>query len=276
MTRLPRIAAIHDLSGFGRCALTVILPTLSAMGVQVCPLPTAVLSAHMGYPNPAVVDLSDFLEDTANHWAATDLHFDAIYIGFLASPRQIALVEQFIARFADEDTLVLIDPVMADHGKLYTCFGDGFAAEMTRLTHCAGLITPNITEAALLLGERYENCPQQPDGYRFWVERLSNGGRRSVVLTGVQSSPQQIGAMVFDRNSGSIATVSAPLVAQHYPGTGDLLASVLLGGLLQGRTLTESAQQAVNFVSGCAAYTLVAGTPALEGVQFEVLLRNLM
>ena len=276
MTRLPRIAAIHDLSGFGRCALTVILPALSAMGVQVCPLPTAVLSAHMGYPNPIVVDLSDFMVGTTNHWAATDLHFDAIYTGFLASSRQIALVEQFIARFADENTLVLVDPVMADHGTLYTCFGAAFAADMAAFTHSASLITPNITEAALLLGEPYNARPTHADGYRSWVERLSDVGKRSVVLTGVEPAPNQIGAMLFDHHSGQLTTVSAPLVAQHYPGTGDLLASVLLGGLLQNRSLTASAQQAVDFVSACAAYTLKAATPPVEGVQFEVLLRNLM
>ena len=276
MTRLPRIAAIHDLSGFGRCALTVILPALSAMGVQVCPLPTAVLSAHMGYPNPAVTDLSDFIANATNHWAATNLHFDAIYTGFLASPRQIALVEQFIAQFADEHTRILVDPVMADHGKLYACFDSAFAAEMTRLTNTATLITPNITEAALLLGEPYSSRPTQLDGYRSWVERLSDCGRRSVVLTGVQPSPEQIGAMVFDQTNGQITTIAAPLVAQHYPGTGDLLASVLLGGLMQNRTLAASVQQAVDFVSACAAHTLAAGTPPMEGVQFEALLRNLM
>ena len=276
MTRLPRIAAIHDLSGFGRCALTVILPTMSAMGVQVCPLPTAVLSTHMGYQNPAVVDLSDFLSGTTNHWAAADLRFDAIYTGFLASTAQVALVENFIARFAQTETLVLVDPVMADHGKLYACFDDGFATEMTRLTRCASLITPNLTEATLLLGERYDSRPTRADDCRTWVERLSDGGRRSVLLTGVQSSPDQIGAMLFDRSSGQTAAVSAPLVPQHYPGTGDLLASVLLGRLLQSKPLAESAQQAVDFVSACAAYTHDAGTPPLEGVQFEALLRNLM
>ena len=275
MTRLPRIAAIHDLSGFGRCALTVILPTMSAMSLQVCPLPTAVLSAHMGYPSPAVVDLSDFMASATDHWAAEGLRFDAIYTGFLASSRQIALAGDFIARFA-QDALVFVDPVMADHGKLYACFDDGFAAEMARLTRCANLITPNLTEAALLLGEAYDCRSTQADDYRIWVERLSDDGRRSVVLTGVQPSPQQIGATIFDHNNGQIVTASAPLIAQHYPGTGDLLASVLLGRLLQGCSLAESTQQAVDFVSRCAAYTEKAGTPPLEGVQFEALLHSLM
>lgn len=275
MSNLPRVAAIHDISGFGRCALTVIIPTLSAMKIQVCPVPTAVLSTHMGYKSPAVEDLTTLMAQTREHWSNLDLKFDAIYTGFLASHEQITVVEDFIRRFAGENTLILVDPVMADHGSLYQCFDASFAEHMNKLTESAGLITPNLTEAALLLGEVYIDRPTDLKNYSEWAERLSEG-KRDVVLTGVQCSEDRIGAIVYDVKKQESRVVQAPLVGQQYPGTGDLFASVLLGNMIQGRTLVQAAQQAVDFVSDCASYTLQAGTPPMEGVQLEALLSKLM
>ena len=275
----PRIAAIQDISGFGRCSLTVVLPVLSAMGSQCCPLLTASLSAHTAFPpsdKATFLDLTGQMEGTTAHWAELGVTFDAIYSGFLGSADQIRIIERFYQQFRGEHTRVLVDPVMGDHGKPYrTCTPD-LCAKMRQLADQADCITPNWTEAALLLDEDYANRPTEETGIRNWLERLSLDGRRSVVLTGVSLTEGQIGAGYFDRITGTTGFAMAHQEPAHFPGTGDLFASVLLGALMRGDELPGSVRQAVDFVQRCVACTLEVGTPPLEGVQFEPLLKELV
>ena len=275
----PRIAAIQDISGFGRCSLTVVLPVLSAMGSQCCPLLTASLSAHTAFPpsdKATFLDLTGQMEGTTAHWAELGVTFDAIYSGFLGSADQIRIIERFYQQFRGEHTRVLVDPVMGDHGKPYrTCTPD-LCAKMRQLADQADCITPNWTEAALLLDEDYANRPTEEKGIRNWLERLSLDGRRSVVLTGVSLTEGQIGAGYFDRTTGTTGFAMAHQEPAHFPGTGDLFASVLLGALMRGDELPGSVRQAVDFVQRCVACTLEVGTQPLEGVQFEPLLKELV
>ncbi len=275
----PRIAAIQDISGFGRCSLTVVLPVLSAMGSQCCPLLTASLSAHTAFPpsdKATFLDLTGQMEGTTAHWAELGVTFDAIYSGFLGSADQIRIIERFYQQFRGEHTRVLVDPVMGDHGKPYrTCTPD-LCAKMRQLADQADCITPNWTEAALLLDEDYANRPTEEKGIRNWLERLSLDGRRSVVLTGVSLTEGQIGAGYFDRITGTTGFAMAHQEPAHFPGTGDLFASVLLGALMRGDELPGSVRQAVDFVQRCVACTLEVGTQPLEGVQFEPLLKELV
>ena len=279
MYHIPKVAAVHDLSGLGRCSLTVVLPVLSAMGAQCCPLPTAVLSAHTAFPKSdkaAFRDLTDELALTAAHWAELGVGFSAIYSGFLGSPRQIGLLRNFITAFRREDTLVLVDPVMGDHGKPYRTYTSEMCALMAQLAAEADLITPNLTEAALLLGEDFHSIPTTQNGTGEWLKRLSMDGKRSVVLTGVSFTPGTVGAGCYDSGSGRVRFALATQEPGQFSGTGDLFASVALGALLRGETLEEAVAQAVEFVRACVSRTLAAGTPVLEGVQFEPMLRELM
>ena len=181
----PCVAAIHDMSGFGRCSLTVAIPVLAAMGVQCCPLPTAFLSTHTGgFENFTFLDMTDEMPKVAAHWKSLGLRFQAVYSGFLGSERQIGIVEDFIRDFRTPDSVVVVDPVMGDHGDVYQTYTPAMCAGMARLAEQADVITPNLTEAALLLGIPYAALPAGEDGCREIVERLSLGGRRSVVLTG--------------------------------------------------------------------------------------------
>lgn len=275
----PRIAAIQDISGFGRCSLTVVLPVLSAMGSQCCPLLTASLSAHTAFPpsdKATFLDLTGQMEGTTAHWAELGVTFDAIYSGFLGSADQIRIIERFYQQFRGEHTRVLVDPVMGDHGKPYrTCTPD-LCAKMRQLADQADCITPNWTEAALLLDEDYANRPTEETGIRNWLERLSLDSKRSVVLTGVSLTEGQIGAGYFDRITGTTGFAMAHQEPAHFPGTGDLFASVLLGALMRGDELPGSVRQAVDFVQRCVACTLEVGTQPLEGVQFEPLLKELV
>lgn len=275
----PKVAAVHDLSGFGRCSLTVILPVLSAMGLQCCPILAAYLSTHMGFPpssHAVFLDMSDQLKQTVAHWAELGLSFQAIYSGFLSSERQIDSLEALIGHFRTSDTLVLVDPVMGDHGKPYRTYTPQLCRRMADLAEQADLITPNLTEAAILLGEDYHARPTDEAGTALWLERLSLDGRRSVVLTGVSFQEGLLGAGWLDRKGGSVQFSMARREPGSFGGTGDLFAAVLLGSLLGGHDLAASAEAAVQFVARCVAHTLALGTPPVEGVQFEPLLGELM
>lgn len=269
----PRIAAIHDLSCFGRCSLTIALPVLSAMGCQCCPLPTALLSAHTGFPGNTFLDLTVEMGRIADHWAAMDLQFDAIYSGFLGSADQVDTVARFFDTFKKSDTAVIVDPVMGDHGTAYRTCTPELCRGMRVLAENSDVITPNLTEAALLLDRPYEEI-RQADAYEV-VRRLSLGGRRSVVLTGYSSEPGQTGTLCFDRDSGESKAVQTPREPQDFSGTGDLFASVLAGGVAKGVPLFQAAQAAADFVRDCIARTLAEGLTAQDGVDFEPLLGQL-
>lgn len=279
MNCAPRVAAIHDLSGLGRCSLTVILPVLSVMGAQCCPLPTAVLSAHTAFPQPqlaAFQDLSDTMEQSLLHWEALGVGFDAIYSGFLGSSRQIGILRRAITSLRQKETLILVDPVMGDNGKIYRTLTPEMCRLMGSLSRDAHIITPNLTEAAILLGEAPGARPAGQAGVEEWLERLSLDGQRSVVITGISLAEGTIGAGCLDRRGGKIRFAMSRHENGSFSGTGDLFASVLLGGLLRGETLSSAVAQSVEFVRECVAYTLAAGTPPLDGVQFEPLLGKLL
>ena len=269
----PRIAAIHDLSCFGRCSLTIALPVLSAMGCQCCPLPTALLSAHTGFPGNTFLDLTVEMGRIADHWAAMNLQFDAIYSGFLGSADQVDTVARFFDTFKKSGTAVIVDPVMGDHGTAYRTCTPELCRGMRVLAENSDVITPNLTEAALLLDRPYEEI-RQADAYEV-VRRLSLGGRRSVVLTGYFSEPGQTGALCFDRDSGESKAVQTPREPQDFSGTGDLFASVLAGGVARGVPLFQAAQAAADFVRDCIARTLAEGLTEQDGVDFEPLLGQL-
>lgn len=275
----PRVAAIHDMSGFGRCSLTVAIPVLSAMGVQCCPLPTAYLSTHTGgFTGYTFLDMTDEMPKTAAHWAELGIHFDAVYTGFMGSEAQMDIVADFVRTFRRDDTTVFVcDPVMGDHGKIYKTYTPAMCAGMTRLAEMADVIVPNFTEAAVLLGEDYSfhALAQDEAGCRSIVERLSRNGERSVVLTGVSLRKGEIGVCLYDRAGGGTEFLFDEFVGKEFHGTGDVFASVLTGALVQGKPLREAVRLAEAFVRECAKQTMPQKLPAREGVDFEPVLWKL-
>lgn len=263
-----RAAAVHDLSGFGRCSLTVALPVLSAMGVQVSCLPTAVLSTHTGgFQGYTFRDLTGDMRPFFSHWLREGLAFDALYTGYLGSAEQIGIVGDFLSAFRTDQNLILVDPVMGDHGQLYSLYTPDMAAGMRRLCARADVIVPNMTEAALLTGMEYREDGHEEKYLEEICLRLLELGAGQVALTGVSPAPGRIGAACHD---GRRMTVYAPpRVDAHYDGTGDLFASVLLGGLLHGRGLEAAARLAADFTRDCVARSVQNGTNPHEGVDFE-------
>lgn len=273
MERAHRVAAVHDLSCFGRCSLAVILPVLSVMGVQCCPMPTAVLSTHTGGFGPvARTELAGQLAGTLEHWVGLGLDFDGVYTGYLSSVEQARLAEGALERLAKVGGLSVVDPVLGDGGRLYPSVTPELAAAMGRLCARADVITPNLTEAAVLLGKPAGQLPE--DGRRL-ARQLSCEGRRSVVVTGISPSPGETGAAWFDRQTGRDGLCLGPREPGNYPGTGDLFAAVLTGSLVQGEDLETGTARAVDFVRSCVGHTGQLGAPAREGVVFEPLLARL-
>ena len=274
-TEPKKILCIHDLSGMGRCSLAVILPVLSVMGCQPVALPTVVLSTHTGgLGTPARLDGAAYGLAALEHYRELGVEFDCIYTGYLGGEEQVALAEKAFDLWPAARKVV--DPVMGDNGKAYSTVTPALIDRMRGLCRRADLILPNATEAALLLGEEYADAPGSETAARAWLERLSRDGRRSVVLTGLSFTGGEIGAGYFDAADGRTGFAMARQEPAHFPGTGDLFASVVLGSLLRGEALCSGVRKAVEFVQRCARHTLALGTPVLEGVQFEPLLRELM
>lgn len=273
----PRVAAIHDLSGFGRCSLTIVQPTLSAMGVQCCPLPTAYLSTHTGgFGENTFLDLTDQMAPVTAHWHSLGLRFDGIYTGFMGSREQISLTADFIRTFHSAGTTVLVDPVMGDHGRAYRTYTPEMCRAMGDLAVLADVITPNPTEAAILLGEAYTALRlDDEEACRRLAWALSLDGRRSVALTGVAPKKGMVGAVCFDRETGETTFALQPEVAGQFHGSGDLFASVLAGDLARGEGLARSAERAAWFTSMCIRRTGELGLPEREGLDLEPLLWRL-
>lgn len=265
-----RVAAVHDISCFGRCSLTVALPILSAAGVETSVIPTAVLSTHTGgFTDFTYRDLTQDIRPIADHWASLGLTFDALYTGFLGSFEQLELLGEFFDRFGSKDNLILVDPVMADNGKLYTIFSPEFPKGMAALCRKADIIVPNLTEAALLLDEPYNPGPYTQEYIEGLLRRLSELGPRRIVLTGVSFDETKLGAAAFDRDAGTVRYAFSDRVEGYYHGTGDVFASALLGALLNGQTLESSTQIAVDFTVESIRRTKAAGTDIRFGVDFE-------
>jgi len=266
-----RILAIHDISGFGRCSLTVALPIISAMGFECVCVPTAVLSAHTGIEGYTCRDLTDDIPGVLTHYRDLGLEFDAIYSGFLGSARQIELVKAFVEAFRKNGTLFVCDPVMADNGELYPVFDDAFVHEMRSLCTAADVIVPNLTEAALLLGVPYNNMPAVTDV----LHGLQNLGASTAVLTGVEDDNNGLGAACID-GVGDINYAYAEKSPGAYCGGGDVFASVLTGALTKGIALQKAMARAVDFTAAAVKNTYTNGGNPLHGLMFEGLLEHLM
>jgi pyridoxine kinase len=274
---IPRVAAIHDLSGFGRNSLSVVIPVLSTMGAQAIALPTAVLSTHTGgFEGYAFEDLTDFMRKTILHWTQLDIHFHCLYSGFLGSPAQVELVADFIGSQQKNRPLVVVDPVLADNGRLYATMSMDMVAGMRRLIRQAGIITPNLTEAALLLGEEYQ--PElEEEKLKNWLRRLAEMGPATVVITSapLKSRGKATSVVAFDRPSGHFWRVPCVYIPANYPGTGDVFTSVLTGSLLQGDSLPAALDRSVQFVTQAIRASYGFDYPRRNGVLLERVLSSL-
>lgn len=265
-----RVAAIHDISGFGKCSLTVALPVISAAGIETSVIPTAVLSSHTAVqPGYTCRDLTEDLLPFAHHWSQMGLTFDAIYSGYLGSTDQIDIVCEIVDRFKTDKTTVVVDPAMADNGRMYALFDDKFAGEMLKLCRKADIIVPNVTEAMFLLGKNYFDGPYTKDFIEETLRSLGELGPKSIVLTGVWFDDDSLGAACYDKMTGKTDYYLSKRVDGMFHGTGDVFASALTAALVRGKTLVDSTKIAVDFTVDSIKRTAAGGTDHRYGVDFE-------
>ena len=273
---VPRLAMINDIAGFGRCSTTVSLPVISVMKVQVCPVPTSVLSNHLGFPLCHFDDYTSHMRDYIKIWKELGLTFDGLYCGFLGNEGQIDIVREFVEMF--RPPLFLLDPVMGDHGRAYSSITETHVQKMKELLPLADIITPNITEACLLTGTPWKVGEWTMQELSGLCERLASlclkdSVSASIVITGIRQGDFLVNFLWDD---GVYTTVASPIAGASRPGTGDIFASILAADAVRGETLLSSVQKAANFVGLCIAGSEKAGTPVQEGVVFEKYLAALL
>lgn len=270
LPKLPRMAAIHDLSGLGKCSLTVALPIVSATGVECCCIPTALLSTHTGgFDDWTFTDLSGDIIPIAEHWHGLGVGFDAIYSGYLASEAQGRLLERAIELLRGEDTLVIVDPAMADNGRYYANLGDGMTECFRRLIKKADIITPNITEACFLTGMEYRTGVHAKDYVAELIDRLSDLGPAFVAVTGVSTENGSVGIVARDNRSGKMCSVMSTTLDGMFHGSGDVFASAFAALLTRGASLEDALGTAEEFVTAAIERTAARGTPRQYGLDFE-------
>ena len=248
-----RVLTIQDISCVGQCSLTVALPILSACGVETCVLPSAVLSTHTAFPGATFRDLTEDMPKIAAHWKAADIRFDAICSGYLGSTMQMGYVADIFETLGKDGCVRIVDPAMADHGKLYRGFDEAFVEAMKAFCAKADYLMPNVTEACLLTDTPYREKVDK-DFFEALLQKLLALGPKCVILTGATEDPEKTGVAVAE--GACIRFYSHEKMAESRHGTGDLFAAVFTGALLRGKAPMEAAQMAGDFVAECIRRTL--------------------
>lgn len=282
---MKKIALINDLSGFGKCSLTAAIPVISVMGIQACPLPTAILSAQTGFAEYFCEDFTDKMDAITGRWKKMDVSFDGIYSGYLADALQIEKVQYFLEQFQQENTLYLADPVMGDYGNPYDMFSQKFLQGMRELTLRADVLTPNLTELCLLADTSYEELithRQEPDYLKriraICEELLARSGRQqTIMVTGIirpGQGQELVGNLAV--SAQDCVHIENPYTGKSFSGTGDLFASVICGSLVKGLTIKQAMEKAAYFLQDAIEEATREAIPSVHGVCFEKYLSRLL
>ncbi len=276
---MKKVAVINDLSGFGKCSLTAAIPVLNVQGIQVCPLPTAVLSNQTGYPDYCSVNFTENISSFINQWKKLEPHFDGILTGFVSDIKQIKIIEDFCRDFKKDDTILVVDPVMADNGKIYPVYSDELCNEVKRLAMNADIITPNLTEFCVLTDTDYSEIIKYAYSDKivsFLTEKaklLFENGIKTVIVTSVPVNEGMVTNCIITPNG--IETVSSRKFAGSFSGTGDLFASVVCGAVLKGESVYDAVCRATRFLEASISATVCECTRPEDGICFEPFLKLL-
>ena len=271
--RQKKIAAVNDMTGFGRCSLAASIPIISRLGVQCCAVPTAILSNHTGFPSYFLDDYTQHFSAYTDEWKKLGLRFQGILTGFLGSAEQFAMVERFLSDFTGEDTIVCVDPVMGDYGRIYSSYTDEMCRAMRRLVSCADVITPNLTEACILTDMPYHEGVWRRGELSEILARLWALGPKKIVVTGIPQGE-------FIANLSSVDGGKPALTRQHRAGeqrngTGDVFSSIVIADAVNGVPFDRSVRRASSFVKKCILRSMELGLPTTDGVCFEEVLGEL-
>lgn len=264
---IPRIAAVHDLCGYGKCSLGVAIPVLSAAGCDVCPVPTSLFSAHTRFPVFHMHDTTDMLSPYLDAWNAEGIELDAIYSGFLGAAEQVGAIQRLYREHPQ--ALRIVDPVMGDGGKQYPTYTDELCAAMGDLVNGADVLSPNLTEASILTGIAYQGQDVDEAYVRTMIDALVSQGAKTVVLKGIVHEGEQIIRNYIGGADVAFAEVTSELLPYMLHGTGDLFASALLAAIMCGRSLLDAVDFAGSFVRDAMRVTCLQPDYEVRGVSFE-------
>ena len=271
LKKLPRVLAIHDISCYGKCSLTVALPVISACGIEVAPLPTAVLSTNTSFENFVFEDFTEPMGKVTSHWKDINLKFDAVYSGFLGSVEQIDSIKNIINEF--EISNVIVDPVMGDKGVIYKTYTKDMCENMKTLVAVSDITMPNLTEACILTDEDYNAADTSSEGIRKMTQKISDLGTKNVVIKGIERGSKLYNCILSD---GEYIEREVDLLPFRMHGTGDLFSSVFAGTYMSGKTLIESVDKAADFVIDVMKYSKETEEFGRRGPCFEPFLHKLI
>lgn len=273
LKKQKKIAIVNDVTGFGRCSVAVALPIISAMKIQCCPVPTAILSAHTGFPSFFFDDYTPHMRDYINNWKEINLQFDGICTGFLGSKEQIDVVVEFLDNFKTKNTIVMVDPVMGDYGKLYSTYTQEMCDEMKKLIKYADVMTPNLTEACRLLDIPYPERALDPNQLESIAKKLCTKGPSKIVITGLQHNGN-IRNFIYETGK-PYTIIEAKKIGEDRSGTGDVFSSIVAASIVKGVDIVTAVKKATDFISKAIDYTVKIDTPINEGICFEEYLNEL-
>jgi Pyridoxal/pyridoxine/pyridoxamine kinase len=273
LNKQKKIAVVNDVTGFGRCSVAVALPIISAMKIQCCPLPTAILSAHTGFSNFFFHDYTPHMRDYMDNWKELNLEFDGICTGFLGSKEQIDIVVEFLEKFKTKNTTVMVDPVMGDYGQLYSTYTQEMCHEMKRLIKYADVMTPNLTEACRLLDIPYPNRRLSPEELEDIAKELCTKGPDKIVITGLQYNGN-IQNFIYETGK-PYTIIDVKKIGEDRSGTGDIFTSIVVSNIVKGVDIVTAVKKATDFISKAIDYTAKIGTPVHDGICFEEYLNEL-
>lgn len=268
-----RVAIINDMSGIGKCSLTVAIPIFSCLNLTPCPFPTAILSSQTGYPEFTFLDFTEEMVNYENVWDKLQVKFKGIHTGFLGSEKQINIVENFIKKH--KESFILVDPVMADNGRIYGTYTESMCNKIKNLVNFADIVTPNATESLILAKENYKNYICGVEHFKEIAKKISNMGPKKVVITGIIEG-DMISNLAYDRNEDKTFIVTSKYNKTSYSGTGDIFSSILCGMLLNGFDLEKSVKKATDFIYKTVQYTSKFKTDTNDGIMFEAFLKELI
>lgn len=282
---MKKIALINDLSGFGKCSLTAAIPVISIMGIQACPLPTAILSAQTGFESYFCDDYTDRMNCFTDEWKKMQVAFDGIASGFLAGNEQIKKVLYFLRQFKTKDSLYLLDPVLGDNGSLFKCFSKELLTGMRELSDYADVMTPNLTELCLLAEADYDELVsyKHNEDYTKRIQDVCESflqqtdKEKSIIVTGIireKENREYVGNLIVSMNGTSY--VETPYTGKSFSGTGDLFASVVCGALVKGLSVEDAVKKAVDFLQTAIEDATAENIPHNHGVHFEKYLSRLL
>lgn len=268
-----KIAIINDFTGFGKCSITVSLPIISAMKLQCCPIPTSIFSNHTAYPEYFFDDYTDKMQEYIDKWKGLGLEFEGISTGFLGDARQIEIVKKFIQDFIKENTVVIVDPVMGDSGVAYATYTKELCCKMKELVELADIVTPNLTEACILVNEDFEALNNNEDKIIKMAEKISRYGPSKVVITGIDYE-KEVCNLVFEKGNEPVF-IRNKRVGISRSGTGDIFSAIISADAVNGVKFRDSVEKATQFIMECLVISEERNIPKEDGVCFEDILTTI-